>query len=519
VQKVKMAAKVQQQQQRAKFAIIGSGFSGICMGIKLLQAGYHNFTIYEKSGETVHIFPSNSTRYPQTISGGPGQKTVSHYLSLSSFCLYLVSAYPDCGCDVPSPLYSYSFELYPDWDRMWAKQPQILKYMEHVVKKYDLESHLQFKTTMTASVWNEQDNNWKLTLSSPSRGQESEVFVDYLILAVGSLHIPQFPSIKGLSTVDGSSPFLGQSFHAAQWNHSVSLQNKRVGVIGCGASAIQLIPEIASRVKDLYIFQRTPPHVFPKTDFEFPELVKSLFRAVPFLMTLTRWCIFLATELRFGGLYEGSLFNHWMRIDSLRYLKSIVKSPELREKVIPKYTIGCKRMLFSSRWYPTLIRDNVHVINDRLVEVNETGITVQEEIPIPVPASAPCSTVSSNKNIPLDVIVYATGFQLTRDQAPKQYHFEVTGKGGASLNEWHRTDPRTLLGMTAPRFPNLFHLYGPNTNLGHNSIVFMIECQTDYITGLVTQSLKKGYAAVEVKEEAVQSFQDKVIKKGLQGKV
>jgi cation diffusion facilitator CzcD-associated flavoprotein CzcO len=450
---------------------------------------------------------------------GPGQRIVSH--SITSLAISSSLAYPDCGCDVPSPLYSYSFELYPEWDRLWAKQPQILKYLEHVVEKYNLESHLRLKTTMTASVWNEADNKWKLSLSSPSRvPQEEEVSVDYLILAVGALHIPQFPTISGVSKTDGSSPFRGQSFHAAQWDHTVDLQNKRVGVIGCGASAIQLIPEIAPRVQELYIFQRTPPHVFPKTDFQFPEMVKSLFRAVPFLMTLTRWCIFLVTEARFGGLYEGSLFNHWMRIDALRYLKSIVKAPELREKIIPKYTIGCKRMLFSSRWYPTLVRDNVQVINDRIAEITETGITVFEELPaVTLPASAPCSAKTVKKNIPLDVIVYATGFQLTREEAPREYRFEVTGKGGASLSEWHQTDPRTLLGMTAPRFPNLFHIYGPNTNLGHNSIIFMIECQTNYITSLVTQSLTRGDRALEVKEEAVQLFQEREIKRGLQGKV
>jgi cation diffusion facilitator CzcD-associated flavoprotein CzcO len=389
---------------------------------------------------------------------------------------------------------------------MWSKQPQILQYLEHVVGKYGLEHHLQFKTKMTESCWDEKECQWTIKLSLPN-GQVSQRSVDYLILAVGSLHIPQFPSIKGVSKVDGSSPFLGPSFHSAKWNHSVEIKGKRVGVIGCGASAIQLIPEISKEVKELFIFQRTPPHVFPKTDFEFPRFMKTLYRTFPFLMTLTRWAIFLFTEMRFGGLYEGSLLHHWMRIDALRYLKSIVKSPELRKKITPTYTIGCKRMLFSSFWYPTLIKENVHVVNNRILNVNETGIAVQSE------------KEESQENIPLDVIVYATGFQLTRENAPQEYQFDVIGRAGASLNHWHQTNPKTLLGMTAPGFPNLFQLYGPNTNLGHNSIVFMIECQADYITKLVTKSLKKNYDSVEVREDSVDKFHEEVIKKGLKGKV
>jgi cation diffusion facilitator CzcD-associated flavoprotein CzcO len=396
---------------------------------------------------------------------------------------------------------------------MWAKQPQILRYMEHVVGKYGLETHLQLKTMMTDSHWDELENRWTIKLTSPN-GTEFEKSVDYLILAVGALHIPQFPSISGVSKVDGSSPFLGPSFHSAKWDHSAEIKGKRVGVIGSGASAIQLIPEIAKEVKELFVFQRTPPHVFPKTDFEFPNFMKTLYRTFPFLMTLTRWAIFFFTELRFGGLYEGSLFHHWMRIDALRYLKSVVKSPELRKKLIPNYTIGCKRMLFSSFWYPALVKENVHVINNRILNVNPTGIAVQSD----------CATGAAEgrevpENIPLDVIVYATGFQLTRENAPQEYQFDVIGRGGVSLNHWHQTNPRTLLGMAAPGFPNLFQLYGPNTNLGHNSIVFMIECQADYVTNLVTQSLKKGYTSLEVREESVKKFHEEVIKKGLKGKV
>lgn len=398
---------------------------------------------------------------------------------------------------------------------MWAKQRQILQYMEHVVKKYGLEPHLQLRTTMKKSVWNEKENNWKIELTT--RNSSFEVTADYLILAIGALHVPQFPNLDGLSKIDGSSSFHGDSFHAAQWNHNVSLVGKKVGIIGSGASAIQIVPEIAKTVGELYVFQRTAPYVFYKTDFEFPTFMKVLFRYVPFLMRIIRWGIFIATESRFSGLYENSLFNWWMKWDALRYMKSIVKDPELRKKITPDYTIGCKRMLFSSFWYPALCRNNVHIITNRLVGITENGITVQEE-----KESQDSQLNQQQKNIKeidLDVIVYATGFQLTRDNAPEAYKFEVIGRNGISLNEWHQTGPSTLLGITAPKFPNLFHVYGPNSNLGHNSIIFMIECQTNYVIELIKKSQKKGYQNIEVKQEAVDKFQKSVIQKGMKGKV
>lgn len=400
---------------------------------------------------------------------------------------------------------------------MWAKQRQILHYMEHVVKKYGLEQHLQLRTTMKKSVWNEETNEWNIELIT--KDSSFQVTADYLILGVGALHIPQFPGLSGLSKMDGSSLFRGDSFHAAKWNHNVSLEGKKVGVIGSGASAIQIVPEIAKTVGQLYVFQRTAPFVFYKTDFEFPNFMKVLFRYVPFLMRFVRWGIFLSTELRFGGLYENSFFNWWMKWDALRYMKSIVKDPLLQKKITPDYTIGCKRMLFSSFWYPALCRDNVHVVTNRLVGVTENGITVQEENEDGKSNNNKDTNNNKLKEIDLDVIVYATGFQLTRENAPEAYKFDVIGRNGISLNEWHQNGPNTLLGITAPKFPNLFHIYGPNSNLGHNSIIFMIECQTNYVIQLLKMANKKNYQYIEVKEEAVDKFHKSVIQKGMKGKV
>jgi cation diffusion facilitator CzcD-associated flavoprotein CzcO len=302
-------------------------------------------------------------------------------------------------------------------------------------------------------------------------------------------------------------------------------------VIGSGASAIQIVPEIAKDVKELYVFQRTAPYVFYKTDFEFPSFVKSIFRCFPFLLRLARWGIFIATEARFPGLYANSLFNWWMKADSLRYMRSIVKDKDLQKKITPNYAIGCKRMLFSSLWYPALTKSNVHIVTNPLIGVNNRGIEVKNEEGNAVPgtyvagglkgsnSSSSNSRTSGSSIIDLDIIVYATGFQLTRENAPEKYAFEVIGKDGVSLNHWMQTAPKTLLGISAPNFPNLFHIYGPNSSLGHNSIVFMIECQVNYMMRLIQEAERKKFKTILVKEEDVEKFQSECISPGLRGKV
>jgi cation diffusion facilitator CzcD-associated flavoprotein CzcO len=465
-------------------SIVGCGFGGLAMGVKLLKAGHKNFTIFEKADGVGGTWRDNT--------------------------------YPDCGCDVPSMLYSLSFELYPEWDRMWAKQSQILEYIEFIVDKYGLREHIELSTMVKRAVWNNDNCKWEV--ATICRQITKVVDSDYIVMANGTLHVPAFPAIKGVSTVDGKSEFQGESFHAAQWNHKYSYKNKRVGVIGTGASAIQLVPEIAKDVKELYVFQRTPSWIFYKTDFVIPSCVKSLFRIFPCLMRLFRYAIYIGTEARFGGLYHNSFFNWWMRVDALRYIRQSVADPELREKVTPNYVMGCKRMLFSSHWYPAICRDNVYVITERIAGVTRDGVAVYKEDA--VSSGTASSNAQGTSTIDLDLIVYATGFSITREDIPEQFAFEVIGRDGASLSKWMIDGPSSLLGIAAENFPNMFFVYGPNTNLGHNSIIFMMECQVNYIIQLMRRHNRSGGGKfIEVKAEAVREFQERTVSTGLKGKV
>jgi cation diffusion facilitator CzcD-associated flavoprotein CzcO len=379
------------------------------MAIKLKMAGYNNFTIFDKSSN---------------IGGTWNENT-----------------YPDCGCDVPSGLYSYSYENYPDWDRVWSKQSQILYYQNHCVKKYNLISHIKLNSMMRACDWDEYTSTWKLQIEEVGKGSDSgkiyEVTSTYVVMAQGTLHVPQFPNIRGVNIQNGDSCFQGKSFHTAEWDHSVNLEGKRVGVIGSGASAIQLVPEVAKVAKELYVFQRTAPYVQYKSDFPIPRVLKYIFRYVPFSMTILRYSLYIATEIRFSALYSNSWMSKWIKWDNIRYLKSIIKDPVLQKKLIPPYQLGCKRMLFSSFWYPALIKPNVHVVTDRLVGVRKEGIVVDTNS-TGVTASQNKSDSTdplSTKLIDLDVIVYSTGFQYTRANAPRKHMFDVTGQQATSLTK------------------------------------------------------------------------------------
>ena len=386
------------------------------MAIQLKKAGFHNFTIFDKASN---------------IGGTWNENT-----------------YPDCGCDIPSGLYSFSFENYPEWDRLWSKQSQILTYQQHCMDKYGLMAHVQLNSMMRECEWNEDQASWTLHIEDVLNGHTYPVTSTYVVMAQGTLHVPQFPNIEGVNRENGESSFQGPSFHTAEWNHSVELEGKRVGVIGSGASAIQLVPEVAKTAKELYVFQRTAPYVQYKSDFPVPKMIKFVFRYVPFSMTIFRYILYIATEVRFPALYANSWMSKWIKWDNIRYLKSVVKDPELQKKLIPPYQLGCKRMLFSSFWYPALIRPNVHVVSDRLVGVCEEGIQVDTSSTGTTGSqerSGQNSTItglggdaaekSTKELIPLDVIVYSTGFQYTRINAPKKHQFDVTGQGGTSLTK------------------------------------------------------------------------------------
>jgi cation diffusion facilitator CzcD-associated flavoprotein CzcO len=378
------------------------------MAVKLKKAGYHNFTIFDKSSN---------------IGGTWNENT-----------------YPDCGCDISSGLYSYSYENYPDWDRVWSKQPQILKYQQHCMDKYGLMAHLKLNSMMRSCDWNEDRCLW--TLQIEEGGRRYEVTSTYVMMAQGTLHVPQFPNLRGVNVQNGDSCFRGSSFHTAEWDHSVSLEGKRVGVIGSGASAIQLVPEVAKVAKELYVFQRTAPYVQYKSDFSIPGFLKFVFRYVPFSMTILRYSLYIAIEIRFSALYSNSWMNKWIKWDNIRYMKSIVKDAEMRKQLTPPYQLGCKRMLFSDFWYPALVRPNVHLVTDRLVGVTEGGIEVASSVGDTSGAQeeqqerhSKEQREGSSRVIDLDVLVYSTGFQYTRAHAPRKHQFDVTGQHATSLTK------------------------------------------------------------------------------------
>lgn len=428
----------------ASIAIIGSGFSGLCLGINLKQAGFNNFVIFEKADRL----------------GGTWRENV----------------YPGAECDIPSALYSFSFEANPSWSRKWSGQAEILSYMEHCAEKYLLKPHFRFNERCEKLEYDESAQKWKVSTTS---GTQS---FDFVASGVGQLHKKQFPSIAGREN------FKGVSFHSADWKHDVDLTNKTVNVIGNAASAVQFVPQIAPKVKQLNIFQRSANWVTPKNDRNYFAIEKWLGKTFPILGKIYRFYIwFMADYLLYQIMNtDGSKFiRKKSEADCLDFMKEHINDKELIAKLTPDYPIGAKRVLFSDDFYPALARANVSIVTEKLDSISETGIQTQ------------------NAHYDGDVIIYATGFDTTHFLSPMQ----VIGKQGLSLNElWEREGAEAYLGITHKGFPNFFMMYGPNTNLGHNSIILMIEAQCRYILQCIKTLQQKSCQSIEVKAEVQDNY-------------
>ncbi|MFG1707934.1 flavin-containing monooxygenase [Nonomuraea sp. M3C6] len=455
-------------------AIIGAGFGGLCMAIQLERAGIRSYTVFEKADDLGGTWRDNS--------------------------------YPGAGCDIPSHLYSYSFEKYASWTRRYPEQPEILGYLEHCADKYDVRRKIRLRTEVRRAVFD--GSKWQLTVtpaagSSTSRAPQSgtaegrepgvtggpefsdggaqpttgdtEVF-DVVVMGVGQLNRPRLPDISGMSE------FEGVSFHSSRWNHDHDLTGRRVAVIGNGSSAAQLIPRIAEQVEHLHVFQRTPNWVIPKADATFGPLAKLAFHFVPGLQRAYREWIYRYAE---GTLYP-ALAQGWstglLKKRALQHLHDQVPDPALRAKLTPDYPPGCKRVVIDSTFYPALTRPNVDVVTDKIVRITPKGIETTEGLR------------------EVDTIVYATGFRSTEFLAP----MEVRGRGGRSLEEQWQGGAEAYLGISVPNFPNMFLLYGPNTNLGHNSIIFMIECQVNHIMSCLPYLSAAG--PIEVRPEVMAAW-------------
>jgi len=402
--------------------IIGSGFSGLCAAIKLKEQGEHNFIVLERNDWLGGTWYDNH--------------------------------YPGAACDVESHLYSFSFEPNPNWSRQFSPQQEILKYMEHCAAKYDLNKHLQYNPTVTQALFNEKEATWMVT------AQGGNTFTTRAIISCsGGLSQPMYPDIKGIET------FKGEMFHSAKWDKSFDWKNKTIAVIGTGASAIQIVPAIAADVKQLCLFQRTPPWIMPKPDAEISSLRKWLYNNLPYTQHLYRRRLYWQHELMALGFIKHPGILKFASKLSLRFLKRSVSDEKLRKKLTPDYVMGCKRVLISNEYYPALVRKNVEVIIDSIQQINETGVLTKD---------------GNQRNV--DAIIIATGFQAAEEIS----RFAVKGRNGVDLNEAWRDGAEAYLGTTVAGFPNMFLVVGPNTGLGHSSMILMIEAQVN----LIMESLK-----------------------------
>jgi cation diffusion facilitator CzcD-associated flavoprotein CzcO len=415
-------------------AIVGAGFSGIGLAIRLKQAGVTDLTIYDKAEGLGGTWRDNT--------------------------------YPGAACDVPSHLYSLSFAPKHDWSRKWAEQPEILEYMAEVADRFGLWPHFSFGSEITSAAWS--GSHWELTL------QDGTVrTADVLVAATGQLNRPHIPDIPGLAS------FRGDMFHSARWDHAVPLAGRDVAVIGIGASAIQFVPPVAeSGVRSLNLFQRSVNYVGPKADRPFQPWEQWVFANVPGLDRLYRWSIYLRFESRFGAFKKGSLLGRKGTEVFQKGLRTDVAAKGLPEDVVvPDYPIGCRRILISNDWYPTLFRPEVSVVSSPITEVTGDAVVTADGVAHPA-----------------DVIIFGTGFEATGFLAP----MEVEGADGAKLADVWSDGAAAYLGMTVTGFPNFFLLYGPNTNLGHNSVLVMIERQIEYVVRCLRELAVRGSGAVDV---------------------
>lgn len=427
-------------------AIIGTGFGGLGLAIRLKKAGLTNLTLFEKAADVGGVWRDNS--------------------------------YPGAACDVPSHLYSFSWEQDRGWANRYGKAEEIYRYLRHCADKYDVRRSIRFNTEIAGADFDETRGVWTLRTTS---GEIHEAQV--VVSAVGQLNRPAYPKLKGLDT------FSGKAFHSARWDHDVDLSGKRVAVIGSGASAIQFVPEIAPKVAHLDLYQRSAPYVLPKPDKQYPFLERTLFKKIPLLQTLDRAWQYGYHEFRQLGftnhINEMAIVEHLFH----KHIRSIVKDNAFRHRLTPDYPIGCKRILISNHWYEALIRPNVEVIGEDIAEVLPKGI------------KAKGGAVRE-----VDAIIYGTGFTATDFLAP----MEIKGLGGSLLKQAWKDGAEAYLGLTVSGFPNLYMLYGPNTNLGHNSIVYMLESQFNYVVDGVRKLRDGGLRYLDLRADLLTEFNREV---------
>jgi cation diffusion facilitator CzcD-associated flavoprotein CzcO len=430
-----------------KHLIVGAGFAGLCAAIKLQEDGETDFLVLEKGADVGGTWRDNT--------------------------------YPGAACDVPSQLYSFSFAPNPDWTSSYSPQPEIQAYIRRVAERSGVLDRFVFDTAMADAAWDEGAQRWTVRTSG-SGGEEHTVTSTTLIVGAGGLSEPKLPDIEGIDD------FGGHTFHSARWDHDVDLAGKRIAVIGTGASAIQIVPELQKVAAHVDVYQRTAPYVVPRNDRAYTRVERAVFKRVPALQKLYRTGLYWGKELLVPGFTINPKLALPAKKLALANLAKSVKDPELRERLTPTFEIGCKRILISNAYYPAIASDNVELVTDPITRITADGVVTADGVEHPV-----------------DVLVVATGFFTT--ELPIAEH--IRGRGGATLADtWRGAGMAAYKGTTVHGFPNLFMIVGPNTGLGHSSMVFIIESQVEYIRDAVRTMGLHRYKAIEPTATAQQEW-------------
>jgi cation diffusion facilitator CzcD-associated flavoprotein CzcO len=428
-----------------QIAIIGSGFSGLGTAIRLRQEGIEDFVVLER-GEDV---------------GGTW-----HW-----------NTYPGCACDVPSHLYSFSFAPNPDWTATYSPQPEIRDYLRRCADDFGVRPFIRFNREVTAARWDGDAARWRLETSA------GPLSARVLVAAAGPLHDPKIPPLPGLES------FTGTTFHSARWDHDHDLRGERVAAVGTGASAIQFVPAIQPQVARLHVFQRTPPWVMPHSSRPITHFERRLYRALPLAQRLVRGGVYVTHEaLALGFVKDPRLMQGLERI-ARRHMERQIADPELRARVTPGYTLGCKRILPSNRWYRALAKPNVELIGAAVREVRPRSVVAAD---------------GTEREV--DTIIFGTGFHVTDPPVGRL----VRGRDGRTLDEVWRGSPRAHVGTAVAGFPNLFVLLGPNTGLGHSSVVYMAESQIAHVLEALRRMREHGADVVEVRADAQARYNARV---------
>jgi cyclohexanone monooxygenase len=436
-----------QNVQKTQIAIIGGGFGGIAMAIRLLQSNIQDFVILEKASDF----------------GGTWRE----------------NRYPGAACDVQSHMYSLSFAPKTDWSQRYAEAPEIFDYIQGLIAQFDLAQYARLQCEVLSAEYQQQECQWLLKLSD-----QSALIAQYVVFASGPLHVPQIPHIPGIEN------FKGKVFHSSQWDHGYNLQGKAVASIGTGGSAIQYIPEIAQQTEKLYVFQRTAAWVIPRDERLYKSIDKALFAKFDWFRKLHRARLYWSNESRVVPIVKPFTMKYAQKLAEA-FIRYQVKDKATAKKLTPDYIMGCKRILVSNKYFPAFNRKNVELVTEGIQELTADSIITKD-----------------GRIRKIDCLIYGTGFITD----PRIYlkSFRCTGINGLELKDAWKDGAESFYGISTKGFPNLFQLLGPNTVLAHNSVVFMIESQVEYILQMMDLVQRSHSQAIVVKDQVQDQFNQKV---------